>query len=89
MVTDMNKYFLIKHGTYYRPNCRGYTENISRAGIYSEEFALDYAQKSMSHDSKVYAEKISDTTWSVEELEDQVRTLTEIINAKKEKDSNP
>lgn len=79
----MSQYFLIKSGLYYRPNCRGYTENISRAGIYEEEFALNYEQESKKHGGRVFAQKISESEWPVEELQDQIKTLETIIAAKK------
>lgn len=34
-----------KHGSYYRPNSAGYTEYLSRAGVYKKEIAVDHARK--------------------------------------------
>lgn len=38
------KYLLRKGGYYYRPNSAGYTEAITRAGIFDEPYALSHAK---------------------------------------------
>lgn len=79
----MSKYFLMKSGLYYRPNCCGYTENISRAGIYSKEFALKYERDSKNNGSdRVFAQDISESEWPIKELQEQIKTLETIIAAK-------
>lgn len=36
---------ICKHGSYYRPNSAGYTDYITRAGIYEKERAVDHARR--------------------------------------------
>lgn len=52
------KYLLRKGGYYYRPNSSGYTEFVSHAGIFQEDYALAHANSC----DEVSAVPISDIT---------------------------
>lgn len=35
--------YIRKHGSYYKPNCQGYTDDNIKAGIYPKEYATQLA----------------------------------------------
>ena len=39
---NITHFYITKNGGYYRPNFSGYTTNITRAGIYTKEEAINH-----------------------------------------------
>lgn len=77
-------YCYIKKGSYYRPNCCGYTDMRHRAGIYEKQDAIDQAKSCRD----LYIIPINITEHN-QMIADEIKELEErLINQKEELFSN-
>lgn len=68
------KYFIRKHGMFYRPNKSGYTQSVLEAGLYDKDDALGHAKMC----EELQTIPVSDWFESDKELEAYLKQATAI-----------